>query len=191
MRFILPIILSSFILLLGITTSFYFINPYEAQSEKISERFLGGKPYRIPSKSMQNTLLPGDYIIVSQKPYVTKNPQLNDVVVFNRIKNNKKTAYIKRVLAVAGDTIKIVDGKVFVNDLPVSEPYVNANNRTSSYSLSMKVRHIPTGKIFLLGDNRDNSNDSRLYGSIPVSDVIGRASRLLYGKNGRSGNAIK
>jgi signal peptidase I len=193
MRFVLPIVLSTFILLIGVSTGFYFINPYDVASEKISERFLGGKPYRIPSKSMLNTLVVGDYIIVSRKAYINDAPQRNDVIVFDRFnaKKNKNTAYIKRVLAIAGDTIKIKNGKVLINNILINEPYVNTKNRTKKYSLTMKTKHIPTGEIFVLGDNRDNSNDSRMYGSIAITKVTGKAVRLLYGKNGRSGDTIK
>ncbi len=193
MRFILPIILSLFILLLGMTTGFYLINPYDVQSENIGERFLGGKPYRIPSKSMQDTLVPGDLIIVSRMAYTHKKPQRGDVIVFKHLrkKTNKKTVFIKRVIAIAGDSVRIVKGKVWVNDKITNEPYVHTNNLTTFYSITMETRQVPAGKLFLLGDNRDNSNDSRLFGFIAVDEVVGKATKLLYGKNGRSGNQIK
>jgi len=193
MRFILPIILSTFILLVGISTSFYFINPYEVESENIGERFLGGKPYRIPSKSMQDTLVPGDYIIVSRTAYRDQAPQRGDVVVFKGIskKSNKKTVFIKRVIAIAGDSVRIVRGRLLINDKIVKEPYVHTTNKMTSYSLTMDTRYVPTGKLFLLGDNRDKSNDSRLFGFITVTAVVGKATRLLYGRKARSGNEIK
>jgi len=143
---------------------------------------------------MQPLLFPGDYIMVSNLAYIEKLPLRNDVVVFNRKHKNttdKKIQYIKRIIALGGDTVKLQNGKLFVNKQLVNENYVLPNNNKTPYSLRMSEITVPKNHVFVMGDNRDNSEDSRLYGAIAQSEIIAQAEKVLYGINNRSGNAIK
>jgi len=172
----------------------YTVNPFNITTENIRPRLFGFDFYRIPSNSMLPTLIPGDYIIVSNVAYPDREPNRNDIIIFNRISaedSNKKHPFIKRVLAANGDVVKIREGTVFVNNKAVKEDYVKQDSLETDYSQNMKEKTVPPGMLFVLGDNRDNSADSRIFGFVSVDSVIGKAITLLYGKNGRSGNQIK
>lgn len=196
-RFALFLLLSIAVICIG-ATAVYFINPYGVKTDNVRPRLFGIDIYRIPSKSMQPSLLPGDYIVVSNTAYLNAAPERNDVVVFYKPPEKQLTEakpsripFIKRVLAVAGDTIQIKHGKLWVNKTLVGENYVLPENSKSDYSRYTKLITVPKGHVFVLGDNRDNSRDSRLFGSITVDNVIAKASSILYGKNDRSGTDIE
>jgi signal peptidase I len=177
-----------------VALSIYIINPYEIDSTSVRPLIFGYDMYRIPSKSMQPLLVPGDYILVSHIAYSSKMPERNDVIVFygnSTASLKRKTPYIKRIVGIQGDRIKINSGVVILNNQPINDPYVKTENKSRDYSRKMSELLVPQGKVFVLGDNRDNSNDSRVYGAISTSAIIGKATSILYGANGRSGNKIK
>jgi len=130
----------------------------------ISERI------RVESISMQPTLYPGDYVIVNKLAYRFKGtPNRGDVIVFRYPPNPEAIPYIKRVIGLPGDQIHIGDGKVYVNGQAVVEPYlVVTTNRGGDWT-------VPAGQIFVMGDNRNNSSDSRSWGFVPLENIIGRA----------------
>ncbi|MEH6455034.1 MAG: signal peptidase I [Cocleimonas sp.] len=172
----------------------YYINPYGLKTDNIRPRVFGFDIYQIPSKSMQPLLFPGDFISVSNLAYAEKSPQRKDVVVFHQSKKNQvksKVQYIKRVIAIAGDNVQLKNGKLFVNKKMVNESYVLPSNSKTSYSLKMKLMTIPQNHVFVMGDNRDNSADSRIFGAISKDEIFAKASGILYGVNNRSGNEIK
>ena len=174
--------------------SVYYINPYGLKTDNIRPRVFGFDIYQIPSKSMQPLLFPGDYIRVSNQAYIEKSPERKDVVVFyqaekSELKSNLQ--FIKRVIGLAGDRIELKNGKLFVNKKYFDEAYVLTSNKKSRYSLQMNETLIPKGHVFVMGDNRDNSKDSRIFGVIPKSAIFAKATDILYGVNNRSGNEIK
>ena len=174
--------------------SVYYINPYDLKTDNIRPRVFGLDIYQIPSKSMQPLLFPGDYITVSNLAYAENSPKRKDVVVFYQSKKNgsqSKIQYIKRVIAIAGDRIQLQNGKLFVNKDLVNESYVSVSNNKTPYSLKMKPITVPESHLFVMGDNRDNSSDSRMFGTIPEEEIIAKASNILYGINNRSGTEIK
>jgi len=182
-----------FIISVGLV-SIYYVNPYGLKTDNIRPRVFGFDIYQIPSKSMQPLLFPGDYITVSNLAYVEKSPKRKDVVVFHQSKKNdsqSKIQYIKRVVAVAGDNIQLQNGMLFVNKKIVSESYVSSSNNKTPYSLQMELITIPENHVFVMGDNRDNSADSRILGTIPKNEIFAKASDILYGINNRSGKEIK
>ncbi len=182
-------------LLIVLLAGIYYLNPYGVESQSIMERITGGTIYRIPSRSMEPTLRPGDYIFVSTVSYKHHKPQIKDIIVFTRqdasLAVAKKIPYIKRVVAVGGEQVKIERGKVLLNGKLLKEHYVQSSNNSSPYSNQMKIKQVPKGFVFVLGDNRDNSSDGRVFGMIPLSDVLGKATRLLYGRNSRSWKVIQ
>jgi len=127
----------------------------------------------IPSPSMVPTLEVHDRVLVNKLSYKLHGINRGDVVVFERPPNDAGTIrdLIKRVVAVEGDTVETRGDTLYVNDQPVREPYL----KTSSIGSAVSRRTIPANQVFVMGDNRTNSSDSRVFGPIEEDAVIGRA----------------
>ncbi|SJZ63608.1 signal peptidase I [Selenihalanaerobacter shriftii] len=125
--------------------------------------------FYIPSGSMRPTLEPGDRIFVNKFIYRFKNPERFDIIVFKYPVNPRKK-FIKRVIGLPGDTVSIDNGTVYVNDRPLKENYT----LDVGYSNYQEVE-VPPKHYFVLGDNRNNSEDSRFWGFVPRKNVIGKA----------------
>jgi signal peptidase I len=131
----------------------------------------------IPSPSMVHTLEVGDRVLVNKLAYKFHDVNRGDVVVFERPPEassgaeNEIKDLIKRVIAVEGDTIEGRDGKVYVNNELIEEPYLEPGTPTNQ--LAPQV--IPEGKVFVMGDNRTDSEDSRVFGPIDEDTIVGRA----------------
>jgi signal peptidase I len=166
------------------------INPYNTASDTFRGRVLGFELFRIPSHSMQPTLLPGDYIYVSTNAYKDQEPEINDVITFLYPKD-RNVNYIKRLIGRPGDRVRIEKFIVYVNDIAIEQSYLNEHLVKKSFSRFMQEKTVPENKLFVLGDNRDNSNDGRFFGMIDRADIIGKATRVLFGKNHRMGTAIE
>ena len=134
------------------------------------------EPRYIPSESMFPTLEIGDRLVVEKVAYKFHSPHRGDIVVFQppnklqRLGYEKDQAFIKRAIAKPGDTIAVNDGVVYVNEQPVSEEYIAA---PPEYDL-MPIT-VPEGQLFVMGDNRNNSNDSHIWGFLPIENIIGHA----------------
>ena len=176
------------LVLLGIAT--YELNPFKTASDNIRARVFGFDVYVIPSSSMEPTLVPGDYIYIVASGYDNETMHPNDVLVFLYPKD-QKTHYIKRLIAKGGDRVRIENFIVYINDKPLPQLYINTSRLKQPFSRFMQERRVPKGHLFLLGDNRDKSHDSRFFGFLPEKNVIGKAVSLIFGKNGRTGNAIE
>jgi len=152
--------------------------------------------FKIPSGSMKNTLLIGDHILVNKFIYGVKNPlngntwiplkepQRRDIVVF-KYPVNPSQDYIKRVVGVEGDTIEIKDKKVYVNGKPQDEDYaIYLDNKVLPASLqprdNMGPITVPENSLFVMGDNRDNSYDSRFWNFVDLKAVKGKAFILYW-----------
>ena len=144
------------------------------------------KTYYIPSAAMEPTVVAGDHIFVDQLHYRSASPQRGDIVVY-RSPENSLTLALKRVVAVGGDRIAILHKQVFLNGQALAEPYAVHSDRheLSSSDIAwerdqMALQTVPTGFVFLLGDNRDNSWDSRFFGPVPVSSLSGGGRMRVY-----------
>ena len=191
---IVSFLIISILILCVCSVLIYFINPFSVKTENIRPRLFGFDIYRIPSKSMQPLLYSGDYILVSNIAYMDTIPKTKDVIIFNKPdKNNSETkvSFIKRVIAVGGDTVEIKNGKLRVNNILMKENYIAMRNNRTPYSQNMKLTTVPESHVFVLGDNRDNSSDSRIFGSVGYNEIIAKASSILYGINNRSGLEIQ
>lgn len=139
-------------------------------------RIFIAEPRYIPSESMFPTLTTGDRLVVEKVAYKFHPPAKGDIVVFQpptklRILGYEKNqAFIKRAIASGGDTVAVKDGTVYINNQPLAENYIAA---PPEYDL-MPVT-VPEGKLFVMGDNRNNSNDSHIWGFLPMENVIGHA----------------
>jgi len=129
--------------------------------------------YSIPTASMSPTLQVGDHIVVT--PYHGADPQRGDVVVF-RSPANANDLLVKRIVAAPGDLVETHDGRLFVGGHAAAEPYIVAPTATGAIASQI----IPPGCLFVLGDNRANSFDSRQWGVLPRNLVIGRARLVLW-----------
>ncbi|MDT8378037.1 MAG: signal peptidase I [Desulfotignum sp.] len=148
--------------------------------------------FKIPSGSMLETLQIGDQILVNKFIYGVKipftdgkvlipfkTPERGDIVVFEYPEDPSKD-FIKRVVAVAGDTVSIVDKQLYVNGEPVTdEPYAHYS-RMPTYVDNMQPVKVPENKLFVMGDNRDNSHDSRFWGFVDLSAVKGEAFMIYW-----------
>ena len=144
--------------------------------------------FKIPSGSMIPTLLVGDHILVNKFVYGIKNPWSgsvwfalgepgrHDVIVF-RYPENPSQDFIKRVVGLPGDTVRIVDKQVYVNGDLLAEPFTVTLDQEVLPSVrdNFGPMIVPPDSVFVLGDNRDNSHDSRFWGSVPLRDIKGRA----------------
>lgn len=131
----------------------------------------------IPTESMVPTLLIDDRLIVEKVTYRFRSPQRGEVVVFRppvglqRQQPNFDDALIKRVIGLPGETVAISGGQVFINGAPLPESYIA---EPPNYPWGPNV--IPEGQYFVLGDNRNRSNDSHAWGYVAETDIIGRAT---------------
>ena len=134
--------------------------------------------YSIPSDSMVPTLKVGDHILVNKLAYRTHSFHRGDVVVFARPPSLPESAgeapreLIKRVIGLPGDTIETRNGLVIVNGRPLIEPYLRSGTKTDRFETPVVV---PNDQLLVLGDNRSVSADSRVFGTIAESTVVGRA----------------
>ena len=160
----------------------------------------------IPTGSMEPTLVPGDRVIVAKVPYYFHDPQRGDVIVFEEPDPAKEPErgvwgaithwlgqglgftppdnpdYIKRVIGEPGDVVSARNGSVYVNDIRISEPYLQ--ERTARFPETT----VPEGELFVMGDNRSNSLDSRFsLGFVPIDRVVGKAVWIIWPVDNMSG----
>jgi len=144
--------------------------------------------FRIPSGSMEDTLLVGDFLLVEKISYGAKipftewrlpglrHPDRGDIIVFKEWNSN--TDYIKRCIAVPGDVIQVENNVVRIDGVALDEPYKTLKpvHAPTPYS----PHAIPDDEIFMMGDNRNNSQDSRVHGPLPANRVVGRAMFIYW-----------
>jgi signal peptidase I len=170
--------------------------------------------FRIPTGSMENTLLVGDFLLVNKAVYGAEipgtdlrlpaftEPRRGDVVVFTPPHEPTKN-YVKRLVGVPGDTLEMRDKELFLDGVPVPEPYARYSDRSGDAvhpDMAWQSNHliastttgyhptrdnwgplvVPEGRYFMLGDNRDNSEDSRYWGFVPRSAIHGRPWFVYY-----------
>lgn len=135
------------------------------------------QPFVIPTGSMETTIRIGDRVLAEKITYHFREPEPGDVIVFND-PTAKHPQLIKRIIAVAGQEIDIRDDKVYVDGKLLDEPYVHGlPTTTGSEPMPFTV---PEGYLWVMGDNRPNSGDSRFIGPQPVSAVLGRAFAIYW-----------
>lgn len=139
-------------------------------------RLFIAEPRYIPSESMFPTLEVGDRLIVEKVSYRFGEIHHGDIVVFQpppqlqRQGYQTNQAFIKRAIGLTGDTVEVADGVVYVNNQPLRENYIA---QPPQYNL-MPVT-VPKGTVFVMGDNRNNSNDSHIWGFLPQNNILGHA----------------
>lgn len=161
--------------------------------------------FKIPSGSMIPTLLIGDHLLVNKIVYGSpvdipftninvfhmpgfRSPEKGEIIVF-KYPENPTRDFIKRVVAVEGDTVQLIDKKVYVNGKPVEEPFTQHTDNTLRLG-QLEPRDnfgpylVPKNKLFVMGDNRDQSYDSRFWGYVDVKQVRGKAMIIYWSWDG-------
>jgi signal peptidase I len=141
--------------------------------------------YRIPSGSMENALLKGDFILVNKLAYRFGEPEPGDIIIFAYPLNPSKT-FIKRIVAGPGETVEIVSKTLFIDgNIPVhlylakhTDPFIHSAEYSNRDNFG--PFEVPPGHYFLMGDNRDNSRDSREWGFLERECIEGKASFIYF-----------
>ncbi|MGO9312352.1 MAG: signal peptidase I [Syntrophobacteraceae bacterium] len=150
--------------------------------------------FNIPSGSMEPTLLPGDYILVNKFIYGIRIPYMNikifsynepkrgDVIVFIYPKDRSKD-FIKRVIGMQGETVQIIGGKIYIDNTLISDPWGYFDEQVTPDFIAAVENFgpvlVPEGSLFVMGDNRNRSEDSRFWGFLPLNNVLGK-SFIIY-----------
>jgi signal peptidase I len=162
--------------------------------------------FKIPSSSMEPTLLVGDYLLVNKfiygikipftelKLYPFKNPKRGDIVVFIYPKDRSKD-FIKRVIGTEGEKVEIIRNKIYINDHLIDDPwghYSEKNDWLKQLQLMERFGPVvvPKESLFVLGDNRDNSQDSRFWGFVKINEVKGKAFIIYFSWDGYAQNLL-
>jgi signal peptidase I len=155
--------------------------------------------FKIPTGSMENNLLIGDHLLVNKFIFgptdtaleramlPVRDPRRGDVVVF-KYPDEPERDFIKRVIGLPGETLELRNKKVYINGQPLDEPYVHflepASQAQEVTSFDVRERYgpvrVPDGQYFVMGDNRDNSQDSRYWGFLPRHYIKGRALMIYW-----------
>lgn len=152
--------------------------------------------FRIPSGSMRMTLIEGDRLMVNKLRYGPKfpftnyrlpgfsHPKRGDIIVFRFPVDHKKD-FIKRLIALEGETVEIKEGDIFIDGKKVVDPVIDGlqyYNRGEYGHEGSKIQ-VPSGHVFVLGDNSGSSHDSRYWGFVPKEDIIGKAELIYWPLN--------
>jgi signal peptidase I len=162
--------------------------------------------FKIPSSSMEPTLLVGDHILVSKfiygiripysdeifgkskKFFEWKKPQRGEVIVFIFPKDRRKD-FIKRVIGTEGEKVEIVHNKIYINDKLIDDEWGHFTMPGSSIEDYGPVK-VPEDSLFVMGDNRDNSQDSRFWGFVKINEVKGKAFIIYFSWNSNARNLL-
>jgi signal peptidase I len=141
------------------------------------------RSFYIPSESMVQTLQIDDMILVDELVYRFYKPARGDIIVFHPppAAHSGDKDFIKRIVAVGGDTIEVKDDHVILNGVPQNEPYAYIKKGEFPSPLAdMPPEKIEPGNVFVMGDNRENSDDSRAWQQLPEKNIIGKAFLIFY-----------
>lgn len=176
----------------------YFYAIFFAAVAAMLVRMYVAEAFKIPTDFMAPTLLPGDHIFVNKLAYGGKVPERGDVIIFS-FPNDLRKEYIKRVVAIGGDTIEIRDKKVLLNGTQITAANYEEKLDGKTYNVqwteegaekSMISIQVPAGKIFVLGDFRSKGQDSRNWGFIDPSMIKARASFIWF-SFGSDGDGVR
>ena len=162
--------------------------------------------YVIPTRSMEKTILRGDHVLAVKWPYGwrepvfrhvvfgTRGPRRGELVVF-RFPEDRSRAFMMRVVGLPGETVEIRDKDVFINSDPLDEPYVHflelpsrGDGGKEPIRDTWGPQAVPSGSYFVLGDNRDNSRDSRFWGFVEQGDLLGRVAIVYWSLEPENGS---
>lgn len=133
------------------------------------------QPHEVKGNSMYETLENGDFLLTDKISYRLNEPERGDIVVF-KSPVNTRLEYIKRIIALPGDEIKLSEGKVYIDEKPLKEDYLLYDLETSpgGFLRADTPFTVPAEEYIVMGDNRPNSSDSREWGTVPRDNLIGK-----------------
>jgi len=134
------------------------------------------KPFAIPSPSMEPTLVEGDRVLVNRLVYHFRAPERGDVIVFHPPGRPGSDPFIKRVVAIAGDTVAVHEGVLYLNGGPLEESYIKEYPILEEFPETT----IQVGFVWAMGDNRNNSGDSRVFGPVSEEAIMGKAFAVYW-----------
>ncbi|NMC35664.1 signal peptidase I [Candidatus Beckwithbacteria bacterium] len=135
------------------------------------------QPHQVKGQSMYPTLHNGEYLLTNKLTYRFREPEVGDIIVF-RAPSHEELDYIKRIVALPGDRVKLLDGKFYINGYELNESeYLSSDVKTTQerYLLEGTEVVVPPNSYFVAGDNRPNSSDSRDFGPVPYQNIVGIA----------------
>jgi signal peptidase I len=148
------------VLLVSLVVLFGFIKPFLMEA------------FYVPTESMVPTLEVGDLLLAEKVTHLFSEPERGDIIIFEASEGGEEVDLIKRVVGVPGDKIILVHGSLYVNDERQREPYLNYEQPDQS---TYGPLWVPEGYVFVMGDNRANSADSRIFGPVPEKYIVGEA----------------
>jgi len=134
--------------------------------------------YKMPTGSMEPTLLVGDRVLINKHIYKAGEPKRGEVIVF-KYPLRPDIPYVKRLIGMPGDTVEMVGRTVYINGKPIKENYAQYVNPCSIHDHYGPYR-VPSDQYFVMGDNRDNSQDSRFWGFVPRKNLLGKAQNIYW-----------
>jgi signal peptidase I len=159
--------------IVALAVGMYAVNPLQVPSADPRLRILGLNFYRIPTHGMEPTIRYGRIVLASAWPYWNADPKPGDIILF-RDPLDAALLYAKRVIAAGGSSVEIANGATIVDGRPIDEPYLRGVAARHELSRTMPKVQVPPGSFFVMGDNRDDSYDSRMFGFIARSAIIAR-----------------
>jgi signal peptidase I len=177
-KFIVQLILGSVVLAMVSAIAMYVINPFSTASYDPRLRIFGAAPFRIPAGSMSPTLQVNDLILVRAGIFEKGVPARNDVVVFN-YPSDVSNAYVGRVIALGGDVLEMRGNTAILNRAVLNEAFAVYEEGADLPKQADGIYEIPKGHVFIMGDNRDNSLDSRYFGAVPAENMYGKVVRII------------
>lgn len=138
------------------------------------------RPYRVEGVSMEPGLRSGELVVVSQIAYdFGAQPQRGDVIVLHP-PSDPSTVYVKRIIGIPGDQLFITPSAVYVNGHKLNEPYIQLIDPGAAENQPLGKVTLTSGQYFVMGDNRQNSTDSRVFGYVPRQNIIGKAEFIFW-----------
>ncbi|NLF14685.1 MAG: signal peptidase I [Anaerolineaceae bacterium] len=129
-----------------------------------------GQATRVEGQSMEPSLHTNQRLVVEKLSYRFHGPERFDVVVL-KVASQANELLIKRVIGLPGETVEVKDGKVYIDGRPLDEPFLAGDTRPGRHGRVV----VPPLHVYVMGDNRDHSNDSRSFGPVPIDNIVGRA----------------
>lgn len=143
-------------------------------------RFYLVQPFVVEGSSMEPNFHNGEYLLVNKMAYRVHQPKRGDVIVFHP-PQTPSLNYIKRIIAIPGDSVTIKDGQITVNGATIDEAYIPAEKTLVRNAQAANLsRTMGSNEYFVLGDNRDHSSDSREWGNVPTANIIGQAWLIVF-----------
>jgi len=149
-----------------------FLNP-------VIKRQLPWRTFSVASSSMQPTLVLGEWLLGDTRYYASHAPARGDLVIY-RLPQDNTTIYIKRIVALPGERVAFRENHAIVDGVRTDEPFADFGDGKAFYATTSEFT-VPAGQVFVAGDNRSNSSDSRVkqHGMVPLENLVGRATEIF------------